>query len=243
MFETLLIALPGVFAASVLRGFTGFGFGLAAVPLLSLALPPAKVVPFVTLLQVLVGFGGIRSAWRKTDWRSVFGLAPAFVLGIPIGLFFLTEFSPNRVRLAIGFLIAGCVLLLWRRLRLPPNPSLGVTLAVGLASGVMNGLASMGGWPVVIYLLAVGHDAANIRATTIVYFLFASLVTIAPMAVRGLLDREVLTWSVAAIPVLWLGSALGTRAFAIARPHHHRLTALIVLALLSAMLVIRALLA
>ena len=40
---TLLIALLGVFAASVLRGFTGFGFGLAAVPLLSLVLPPAQV--------------------------------------------------------------------------------------------------------------------------------------------------------------------------------------------------------
>ena len=59
---TLLIALLGVFAASVLRGFTGFGFGLAAVPLLSLVLPPAQVVPFVVVLQVVVGTGGLRGA-------------------------------------------------------------------------------------------------------------------------------------------------------------------------------------
>ena len=62
MIETLLIAMFGVFAASVLRGFTGFGFGLAAVPLLSLALPPAKVVPFVVVLQVIVGVAGLRQA-------------------------------------------------------------------------------------------------------------------------------------------------------------------------------------
>ena len=47
MIETVPVAIFGVFVASVLRGFTGFGFGLAAVPLLSLALPPAKVVPLV----------------------------------------------------------------------------------------------------------------------------------------------------------------------------------------------------
>ena len=45
MAETLIIAVFGVFAASLLRGFTGFGFGIAAVPLLSLALPPTKAVP------------------------------------------------------------------------------------------------------------------------------------------------------------------------------------------------------
>ncbi len=37
----LVIVLFGVLVASLLRGLTGFGFGLAAVPLLSLALPPS----------------------------------------------------------------------------------------------------------------------------------------------------------------------------------------------------------
>src|ERR1700749_182616 len=61
MTSSLIITIIGVFAASVFRGFTGFGFGLAAVPLLGLALPPAQVVPFVTVLQVLVGLSGLRS--------------------------------------------------------------------------------------------------------------------------------------------------------------------------------------
>src|SRR5215469_10626612 len=86
MVETLVIAILGVFAAALLRGFTGFGFGLAAVPLLSLALPPAKVVPFVVVLQVIVGSAGLRSAWRLCDWRAVGGLSPGLVIGIPLGI-------------------------------------------------------------------------------------------------------------------------------------------------------------
>jgi uncharacterized membrane protein YfcA len=237
----LLIAVLGVLAASVLRGFTGFGFGLAAVPLLTLALPPTKVVPFVTVLQVLIGLSGLRAAWRITDWRAVLGLGPGLVLGIPIGLVVLTEVPANGVRLVIGLLIALAVVALWRRVRLPPRPSCGVTLAAGLVSGVMNGLASMGGPPVVVYLVALAHEAAVVRASSIVYFLFAAVVTAIPMAVRGLMDREVLLWSLASIPVLLVGSALGSWAFDRAPVRYHRLTTLVVLSLLAAALIGRSL--
>lgn len=241
MLFSLVIAVLGVLAASVLRGFTGFGFGLAAVPLLSLALPPTKVVPFVTVLQVLVGLSGVRAAWPITDWRAVLGLAPGLVLGIPIGLLILIEVPPNGVRLTIGLLIAVSVVVLWRRLQLPPRPSRGVTLAAGMVSGVMNGLASMGGAPVVVYLLAGSRGAAVVRASSIVYFLCAAVITAIPMAARGLLDREVLLWSVASIPVLLAGSALGGWAFDRAPPQYHRLTSLVVLSLLAAALIGRSL--
>jgi hypothetical protein len=240
MHPNLIVALLGVLGASVLRGFTGFGFGLSAVPLLSLALPPSQVVPFVTMLQVLIGVVGLRPAWRLADWRAVLGLGPGLVFGVPVGLFLLTEFSPNHVRLVIGLLIAASVLVLWRRARLPPNPSRAVTFGFGFASGLMNGLASMGGPPVLVYLLALARDAAVVRASSIVYFLFAAVVTTIPMAAKGLIDHDILIWSVASLPLLYGGSALGGWAFHHAAPRHHRNTALIVLSLLAALLIGRA---
>ena len=62
MISSLIVTMVGVFVAAVLRGFTGFGFGLAAVPLLSLVLPPAEVVPLVITLQVVIGGAGLRAA-------------------------------------------------------------------------------------------------------------------------------------------------------------------------------------
>lgn len=238
---TLLIAVFGVFAASLLRGFTGFGFGLSAVPLISLALPPKQVVPFVTVLQVLVGLLGLRSAWRQAHWRAVLGLGPGLVVGVPLGLLALTEMPANQVRLAIGVLIGLSVVVLGLRLRLPARPSHGVTFAAGVASGVMNGLASMGGPPVVVYLLALSSDAAVVRASSIVYFLFAAVVTAVPMAIRGLVDRQILLWSLASIPVLFAGTWAGGWAFARAGSGYHRLTALVVLSLLAAALIGRSL--
>jgi hypothetical protein len=241
MTGTLLIAVFSVFAASLLRGFTGFGFSLAAVPLLSLALPPAKVVPFVVVLQVIVGGVGLRKAWQLCDWRAVRGLSPGLVLGIPLGLLVLTALSANTVRLAIGVLILGSVLLLWRGFRLPPSPSPLVTSAVGLSAGVMSGLASMGGPPIVVYLLALSHEAAVVRASTIVYFMMSATFSLTAMSLSGLIDREILLWSVASVPLLVVGDSVGTWGFRRSRPHHHRWTALILLSVLGAVLIVRAL--
>jgi uncharacterized membrane protein YfcA len=241
MVFTFLTALTGIFLASVLRGFTGFGFGLAAVPLLSLVLPPAQVAPFVVLLQVIVGAGGLRAAMHQTDWRSIRGLVPGVLVGIPLGLLILTAFLPNTVRLAIGLIIAASVVLLWRGARLPPRPSGVVTMAVGMLSGVISGLASMGGPPVVVYLIAVGNGAAAVRATSIVYFMLSGLTSAAAMAYRGMIDQEILLWTLAAIPAAYGGNWIGTWAFHKAKPHHHRMTALIVLSMLAAVLIVRSL--
>lgn len=241
MIYSLLTALAGVFAAAVLRGFTGFGFGLAGVPLLSLTLPPTQVVPLVVTLQAMVGLAGLREATKTCDWRAVGALAPGLVCGIPVGLMILTALAPNPVRLVIGSIILLSVVVIQRGARLPPNPSWGVSYLVGFVSGVISGLASMGGPPVVVYLLALGHRPNRMRATTIVYFMLSACLSLAPMVWRGLITREIVIWALAAIPALFGGSRLGTWAFHRARPAHHRMTALVTLTILGAILIGRAL--
>jgi uncharacterized membrane protein YfcA len=240
MTYSLILTMAGVLAAALLRGFTGFGFGLAAVPLLSVALPPADVVPLVVMLQVIVGLGGLRAAARTCDWRAIRLLVPGLILGVPIGLLILTELAPNVVRLVIGLIIASSVGLLYRGARLPPNPSRLLTGAVGLCSGVISGLASMGGPPVIVYLMALGHSATRVRATAMVYFMLTGCVTLLPMAVRGMITRDTLVWGAVSLPVLFGGSWLGTLAFHRAAPRHHRMTALLTLTALAIILIGRA---
>lgn len=243
MLLTFLITLIGIFLASVLRGFTGFGFGLAAVPLLALVLPPAQVVPLVVVLNLVIGASGLRTAIHQTDWRAIRGLVPGVLVGIPLGLLILTAFRANTVRLAIGLIIAASVAMLWRSARLPPRPSAILTLAVGMVSGVLTGLASMGGPPMVVYLIAVGNGAAAVRATSIMYFMFSGAISALAMGYRGLIGQEVLLWTAAGIPAAYGGNRIGTWAFHKAKPHHHRMTALIVLSVLAAVLIARSLLA
>ena len=111
-----------------------------------------------------------------------------------------------------------------------------------MGSGIISGLASMGGPPVVVFLLALGHGAARMRATAIVYFMLSGCVSLVPMMARGLITRDILIWTVASLPVLFGGSRLGTGAFHGAKPRQHRMVALVTLSALAILLIGRALL-
>jgi uncharacterized membrane protein YfcA len=240
MVSTLLFVLLSAFAAALLRGFTGFGFAIAAVPLLSLALPPARVVPLAVVLQVLASVSDLRAASRITDWRSLIWLSPGMIAGTPLGLWLLTRLSANPARLTIGVLILGSVLVLGRGVRLPPRPANWMIASVGVISGMMNGLAAMSGPPVVAYLMALPHSAVVVRATSLVFFTFTAIVAMVPLAFAGLIDTETLLFSLLAWPVLLVGSQLGAWAFHRAKPHYHRRIALTILSVLAVLLIVRA---
>lgn len=206
-----------------------------------MALPPAEVVPLVVSLQVAIGLAGLRAAATQCDWRAVWLLFPGLLVGVPIGLLILTTLPANLVRLAIGAVIAFSVWLIQRGARLPPNPSRLVSFGVGMASGVISGLASMGGPPVVVYLLALGHSAQRMRATAIVYFMLAGCAAFAPMALRGMITRDTLIWAAGSLPVLFAGSWIGSWGFARAKPRHHRMVALTTLSVLAILLIGRSL--
>lgn len=162
---------------------------------------------------------------------------PGLILGVPVGLLILTELPANPVRLLIGLIIVLSTLLLYRGARLPADPSRLLIGSVGLVSGITSGLASMGGPPVIVYLMAVGYPAHRVRATAIVYFMLSGCVTLVPMAVRGLVTRDTLMWAAASLPALFSGSWFGTLAFSRAKPRHHRLTALVTLSVLAVILI------
>jgi hypothetical protein len=117
-----------------------------------------------------------------------------------------------------------------------------LSFGVGLISGIVSGLASMGGPPVIVFFLALGHTPARMRATAIVYFMLSGCVAFIPLAARGLITRDILIWAAASLPVLFAGSRLGTWAFHKAKPAHHRMVALVTLSVLAVMLIGRALL-
>ena len=240
MFVTILFVVFSAFVAALLRGFTGFGFAIAAVPLLSLVLPPAHVVPLAVVLQVLASVADLRSASRITDWRSLVWLSPGMVVGTPLGLLLLTRLSANQARLTIGVLIIGSVMVLGRGLRLPVRPPTWMIVLVGVISGAMNGVAAMSGPPVVAYLMALPHSAGVVRATSLVFFTLTALVAMVPLAVAGLVDGRTLLLALLAWPVLLVGSRLGAWAFHRAKPQHHRRIAMTILSGLGVMLIARA---
>lgn len=241
MISTAVFVALAIFFAAVLRGFTGFGFALAAVPLLSLQMPPARVVPIVVILQAIVAFTDLRGSWHACDWRSTRWIVAGLVIGTPIGIMLLTSLPPDQMRLGIGLLIGASVALLSAGLRLPERPSASLAWSVGVMSGIANGLAAIPGPPVVAYFLALPQAAQVARASIIIIFAATGIAGLVTLMSRGLVQQDAVLLSLAALPSLFVGSRLGVIGFRRSNPKLHRPVALVVLGLLAILLILKAL--
>ena len=230
-----------LFGAGLLRGFTGYGFAIAAVPLLSLVCPPATAVPIVLVLQVLVGAEGIAAAVHACEGRTVRMLALAAAVATPLGVLALTHLPPNAVRLAIALIVVGATIVIGRG-RSPAWLSSGpATLLFGAVAGVFNGLAGMPGPPVIAYYLASPLGSARARASMIVLFLITGFVALPPLILAGALTPGRGALAVAAFPIVWAGSWTGAHLYRYSSEAVYRRTGIVVLGATAALVAWKAL--
>ena len=206
-------AITIVFAAGVLRGFTGFGFGLAAVPTLTLFIDPVEVVPATLIVALIAGVELVPKAWRHAEWRSMGLLLAGAVAGTPLGVYALSALPSNVMRGVIGTVVLLAVALLWRGFRLASPPPRAARVGIGLLSGLLNGGTAMGGPPVIIYFLATSEGVAIGRASLLVYFFFSSLWSVAVGAAAHLLDGKTMVFAALMLPFMALGNRIGDRWF------------------------------
>lgn len=235
-----------VFAAGIVRGFAGFGFSALCVAGLSLFLPPAQVVPPIFVLEVLASLTLLRSAWKDVDWRWLNWLVLGNALCIPLGVALLAMVSETPLRLLIGALLLLAAALLRSGWTLALAPTRSTRLATGLVSGLVNGVAAIGGIAVAVLLSATALAPAAMRATMILLFLFTDLYALLwawlmPTAGgEALLDGGTLRAALWLAPAMLAGIAVGQRAFGGVSPQLFRRRVLNLLLLIAGLSVLRA---
>lgn len=237
---SLAYAGLAVFLGGMLRGYTGFGFAIAATPLLSLVLPPTEAVAIVALLQVAIGLTDLRGALPRTDWRGITPVMLGMALATPFGFALLLVMTGAQARLAIALTLAAATAILAAGWRFRRRPSPFIAGAVGLVSGLFNGLAAMPGPPVVAYCLGLSLPAAQTRATLIVYFMLTSLLALGAVLAHGLIGLSELAAATIAFPLLFAGGHVGARLFRRHGATAYRRHAMLALAGLTLIVAIRA---
>jgi hypothetical protein len=238
---SLFVALV-VFAAGVLRGFTGFGFALAAVPTITLFVDPAEVVPAIVIVAAVAGAELLPKAWRAVHWPSMRLLLTGAAAGAPLGMYALKTLPADVMRAVIGLIVLAAVGLLWRGFKLTKVPPTGVRLGIGAVSGLLNGGTAMGGPPVIIYFLASPEGVAIGRASLLVYFFFLSVWSTVVNAAGGLVDLRTIVFAALMIPLMAAGNRIGARWFDRASAAHYQRVALWFLAVIALLGIGRALL-
>lgn len=210
---SLIVTLTSIFAAGIIRGYSGFGFAMVAVTSISLVLPPVRVVPLVLILEVLASIRLLPQVWRDIDWFSLRWLLAGALFATPFGVYLLANIPvvPMRISISLLVLIAAILLLYgwaWRRL-----PGRSLILTTGVACGILNGAAAIGGPPVILFYLSSPAGVVVSRASIIAYFLGIDAMSLAMASIQGLVTFNTLLLTIACMLPLYLSIAIGSRMF------------------------------
>lgn len=236
-----ILVFAVVFLAGFLRGFTGFGFALAAVPVMTLFVEPASVIPAIPIVAMVAGAEQLRRAFQSANWHAIRRLLIGAVAGAPVGALALSLLPANAMRALVGCVLLVAVLLLLRGCRLRSAPSTAAQVGIGALSGLLNGSTAMGGPPVILFFLAPPEGVAIGRASLLVYFFFISAWSVVVQGVAGLIDLRVIVLAVLMIPFMAFGNVLGDRMFGRSSATTYKRTALAFLLAIAILAIVRAL--
>ena len=221
-----------LFVAAFVRGYSGFGFAALTVSAASLVANPLPFVGVVLLLDILLTFQQWPGAARDVDWRRVWPMLLGALIGVPLGLWAITQVPADAVRAVIAvYVLLMCAVLL-RGFVITGPQGVGHHGGMGVISGLANAVG-MGGLPVATYFTAQGVGARGFRATLIAYFALLDGVTLPWIWWHGLLGWDTVTVVAAALPIVVLGVWLGGRRFFGTDPQDFRRFAIGLLAVLA----------
>jgi hypothetical protein len=213
--ETLdfLLAAGVILLAYLVRGISGFGSALVAVPLLAHFLPLTFVVPWVVVMDTLAALLLVRSGQRSghVRWEEIRWLVPAALLGIMVGILLLVNLNPRPLLVALGLFVAGFGVRNLLGLHGERPVSRWWAVPAGILGGGIGALFATGGPPMVIYLTRRLRDKSELRATLSGLFLIEGSLRVLGLGIAGLLFQPQLGWFlIAGVPLMLAGLTLGS---------------------------------
>jgi uncharacterized membrane protein YfcA len=214
-----------------LTGISKGGFGgvaVLAIPLMMLVAPGKLALGIWLPLLIFCDIWTIRLYLKEWSLRPIAVLAPWMCIGLAIGYVLLGRVDDRLMKLFVGFLSIGFVLLEIARIRIlrylashqerePWRPNWMTAAPFGIVGGVCSMLAHAAGAITTIYLLSQRMDRRSFVGTSARFYIVFNVLRVPLYASPsiGVVTAEAMIkslWLMPFVPLtVWLGSALNRR--------------------------------
>jgi uncharacterized membrane protein YfcA len=214
MDRTLSFGLAIALVGGLVRGTTGFGAAMIMTPSLALLMGARVAVPVALLLETFAAATMLPAATSLARWRVIAPIGAAAVCAVPLGGLLLKGVEAGTLRrlIALTVVVFSIALLIGRRFH--GEHRLRTSIGLGALSGTMLGATSIGGPPVILYLLAGPDPVAVTRANLTLYIVLVSAAGLVMLGFAGLLDAFVLRTAAALTIPFAVGVVAGSKLFA-----------------------------
>lgn len=224
------LAISGV--AGIVRGVTGFGSALVIAPLLARLVAPVEAVAITLMMGAAASLLLLPRYAKGLQTRLVSPVGVAGLAFLVPGVFFLRFVDPDVMRrgLAVMMILTAAALWAFPRYVGPSGPA--SSLAAGAIGGLIMGATSMGGPPVVLYLISRPGTAEQKKANVVAVVGALEAGAIALLAVLGAITTQTLFRFALLLPLFIVGTWLGERVFRYrAGPNYLKLTLALLIAI------------
>jgi len=204
----IAVAVCIIFLAYTIKGLSGFGSGLIAIPLLAFVLPLTIVVPVLSLLSYIGTIMQSLHLRKQVVWGDLLPLLPFSLLGISVAIWLLVSLDANILIRALGIFILFYAIYSLLPVEIPAG-SRRWAVAAGCGGGIVGALFGTGGPFYAAYLKLRQLDKGAFRATIVMIFLFDGGARMTGYAVTGLFTEQVLTLVAILLPVFLAGMYVG----------------------------------
>ena len=207
---SVLVFMACVALAVYAQNLTGFAFGLILLGLVSVlhvasVSDAANAAMVLTLINAITFF---RARPGVVPWKLMRPTMWGSALGVGIGVLLLGWLNSGAVtwlRALLGVSIIGCavILLLQSRPRAEPS-STASFVCIGGVSGVLGGLFSSSGPPLVFHMYRQPLDRDQVRRGLLLAFAFNALVRLVLVLASGQFSQRSVLLCACAMPVVYL---------------------------------------
>lgn len=209
----LLLFMGAVFLlAGLVKGVLGIGMPLVAVPLLATVIGPITAMALLVVPSFAVNiWQTAQSGYMGGALRRFWPAYPLLVVGISIGVSFLTRLDANALMIVVGLvvIVIAVIQLLKLAFVIPERSERWSTPVVGFASGLLGGMTSFFGPLMIMYLVALRVDKDQFVGTIAQFYLIGSVPFFGGLALSGHLGWRELAASCGAAVMIWFGVLIG----------------------------------
>jgi uncharacterized membrane protein YfcA len=187
--ELALIIIVVFTISTLLKGWSGFGTNLIAIPMLAIYLGYEYVEAVVIVISVNL-FVNITMLLenKKFNIKSLENIKVLVIFGIIfhiVGVILLKGLDPNILKIVAGSLIILTVINKGSKLKFTLKNKEKYYIPVGILSGLFNGMAGLGGLPVLLLLSNSDMDKEDFKTTLVSYFLVMNVIAVITYSFGG----------------------------------------------------------
>lgn len=211
----MALLILGAVSGGLINGLSGGNFGLVALGVWLLVVPPEMAGPLVIMGIIGANVQALPRIWPHINLRHTAPFVAGGVFGVPLGVFLLGIISVSAFKLLIvmaifSFLLASLVL--GPRLGLAPKAER-LNPLIGGIGGISGGLAGSAGVPLTIWATLLHWDKPTKRGVFQSFNLTMAVLSFVSLLWAGFITGDVLKLALVVVPVAIVSARLGVRIF------------------------------